>query len=83
MDDALATLADTIKENEDELKKVRAAIETIRTGDDAAVEVLVRQLEFDSREEAMKTLRAEKERIEKLLILDKEKEARLQGGAGT
>jgi hypothetical protein len=83
----LARLADSIKENEDELKKVRAAIETIRTSDDAAVDVLVKQLDCDSLEEARKGLKAKEERIEKLLILylDKEEKARLQqqSGAGT
>jgi hypothetical protein len=83
MADELDRLANAIKENEEELKEVRAAIRTIRTGDDAAVEALG----YSSRDEAkaaLLRLETKEERLEKLLLLDKEEKARLQqqGGAG-
>jgi hypothetical protein len=81
MGDELARLANTIKENEEEVKEVRAAIKTIRTGNNAAVEALG----YGSRDEAkaaLPRLETKEERLEKLLILDKEKEARVQQQSG-
>jgi hypothetical protein len=85
MADELAKLADGITSTEEELKEVKAAIKTLQTGDDAAVEALVKKLRFKDGDEALENLRAEKVRLEKLLILDKEEKARLQqqSGAGT
>jgi hypothetical protein len=84
MADELERLANAIKENEEELKEVRAAIKTIRTGDNAAVEALG----YGSRDEAktaLPRLETKEADLRKLLILDKEKEARLQqpSSAGT
>jgi hypothetical protein len=45
---------------------VRAAIETIRTGDDAAAEALAKKLRFKDGDAALEYLRAEKVRLEKL-----------------
>jgi hypothetical protein len=60
MADELTTLVDTIKEKEEELQERKTDIRTIRTGDNAAVEALVKKLEFDSLGKAMKALRKEK-----------------------
>jgi hypothetical protein len=67
MDDKLATLADTIKEREEEERKLNGAI---KKGDEAALKALG----YDSREEATAALKD----LRKLLILDKEEKARLQ-----
>jgi hypothetical protein len=83
MADELERVANGIKENEEELKEVRVAIRTIRTGDDAAVEALGYGCR-DEAKAALPRLETKEERLEKLLLFDKEKEARLQqqGGAG-
>jgi hypothetical protein len=87
MGDVLATLADKINKAEEKVKKLDEHIETIISSpsDDSAVEALAKKLRFKDGDAALEYLRAEKVRLEKLLILDKEKEARLQhqGGAGT
>jgi Holliday junction resolvasome RuvABC DNA-binding subunit len=74
MNNELATLANTIKEREEEERELKGAI---KTGDEAALKALG----YDSREEAKAALKE----IRKLLILDKEDKARLQeqSDAGT
>jgi hypothetical protein len=84
MGDELATLADKIKKTEEKVEKLEEHIDTIRTGDDAAVEALG----YGSRDEAktaLPRLETKEADLRKLLILDKEKEARLQqpSSAGT
>jgi hypothetical protein len=78
-------LATDIRDTKVELQEVKAAIKTITTGDDAAVEALVKKLRFKDCDAALEDLRPKEARLEKLLILDKEEKARLQqqSGAGT
>jgi hypothetical protein len=85
MGDELDALISRINTTEDEVDEVKAAIKTITTGEDADVEALIKKLEFDSRKEAMKALRAKEERLEKLLLRYLDERARLQqqSGAGT
>jgi hypothetical protein len=84
MADELERLANAIKDNEEEHKEVRAAIKTIRRGDDAAVEGLGYG-SSDEAKAALPRLETKEAELRKLLILDKEKEARLQqqSGVGT
>jgi hypothetical protein len=84
MGDELATLADKIKKTEEKVEKLEEHIDTIRTGDDAAVEALG----YGSRVEAkaaLPRLEIKEADFRRLLILDKEEKARLQqqSGAGT
>ena len=53
-----------IKKTKDKLEKLEQAIETITTGDDAAVEALVKQLRFKDGDEALNYLRPEKARLQ-------------------
>jgi chromosome segregation ATPase len=64
MADELAKLAEKITNTEVELEEVKAAIKIIQTGDDAAVEALVKKLRFRDGDEALKALRADKARLD-------------------
>jgi ribosomal protein L12E/L44/L45/RPP1/RPP2 len=81
-------LAGKISRTEGELKTVKQAIETIITGDDAAVKALVKQLRFKDGDDALKYLREEKARLQDLLgTYEKQKLAaqqqqQQQSGAG-
>jgi hypothetical protein len=77
-------LATDISKTKQKIEKLERHIDTIRTGDEAAIKAL----RYDSRDEAkaaLKDLTAGKTDLRKLLKLDQEKEARLQqqAGAGT
>jgi chromosome segregation ATPase len=89
MADELATLASKIKKIEEKVETLEDHIDTIRTGEDAAVEALVKMLRFKDGDEALDSLRAEKVALqnEKVELL-KEKnllrqQQQLQNGAGT
>ena len=77
-------LAGKISRTEGELQEVTADIKTITTGDDVAVEALIKKLRFRDADAAVEALRAKEADLRKLLLhyLDKEKEARLQQQSG-
>jgi acyl-CoA synthetase (AMP-forming)/AMP-acid ligase II len=83
MGDELTTLADKIKKTEEELLEVKADIKAIRTGDDAAVKAL----DFGSRDEGLKHLRAKEIALQNEKVELQKKENLLieqqQSGAGT
>jgi hypothetical protein len=89
MGDELVTLADKIKKTEEKIEKLEKHIDTIRTGDDDAVQALVKQLRFKDDDEALESLRAkEAELNERLNTYEKQKLATLtqqqqQSSAGT
>jgi CHASE3 domain sensor protein len=90
MGDELATLADKIKKTEEKVEKLEDHIDTIRTGDDAAAEALVKKLRFKDGDTALEDLRAEKARLEneKVELLKKEnllrqQQHQQQSGVGT
>jgi cell division protein FtsB len=84
MADELTTLSAKIKRTEEKVEKLEQHIETITTGDDAAVEALVKKLRFRDGDAALEDLRAEKARLEKLLLRYLDEKARLQqSGVGT
>jgi hypothetical protein len=69
-------LATDISKTKQKIEKLERHIDTIRTGDEAAIKAL----RYDSRDEAkaaLKDLTAGKTDLRKLLKLDQEKEARV------
>jgi hypothetical protein len=83
MADELATLSAKITATEEELQEVKADIKAIRTGDDATVKAL----DFDSRDEGLKHLRAKEIALQNEQVELQKKENLLiekqQSGAGT
>jgi prefoldin subunit 5 len=76
MADELATLASKIKKIEEKVETLEDHIDTIRSGEDAAVEALVKKLRFKDGDEALDSLRAEKVALqnEKVALQNKEVE---------
>jgi hypothetical protein len=94
MGDELTTVADKIKKIEEKVEKLEQHINTITTGEDAAVEALVKKLRFRHGDEALDSLRADKSVLqsekaalqsEKVELLKKENLLlqQQQSGAGT
>jgi CHASE3 domain sensor protein len=91
MGDELTTLVDKIKKVEEKVEKLEHHIDTIRRGDDAAVEALVKKLRFKDGDEALDSLRAEKvalqnEKVELLKeknLVRQQQQQQQQAGAGT